>query len=171
MCVCVCVVDGKTITVNDKLESFTSKAGNKFENGVSKSDTVDSSSDTENRNVVEVRVFSDHNEREYRGSLNVKGEEEANFYGVKCEAETSQALMEDKSSSIVFVEQKRSSECSISCLCLSGRARWCFNNKVVLPSVWNENVKCWEKYCDERKMCIRDRSLLLILLPGKSLRR
>ena len=99
-------------------------------------------SDIESRNVVEVRVF---NEREYRSSLSVEGEQWANFYGVKCEAETSQVLMEDKSSSIVFVEDERSSECQISCLCLSGRARWCFNNKVVLPSVWNENVKCCEK--------------------------
>ena len=80
MCIrdrCVCVVDGKTNmlesnqnelgqqVINHNLKSFTSKAGNKFENGVSKSDTVDSSSDIENRNVVEVRVFSDHNEREY----------------------------------------------------------------------------------------------------------
>ena len=37
----------------------------------------------------------------------------------------------------------------ISFLCLSGRARWYLKNFVVLPSVWNENVKCSEKYCDE----------------------
>ena len=29
-----------------------------------------------------------------------------------------------------------------------GKARMCCNN-VGLPSVWNENVKCSEKYCDE----------------------
>ena len=35
--------------------------------------------------------------------------------------------------------------------CASGKSRW-NNNKVVLPSAWSEreNVKCYEKYCDER---------------------
>ena len=32
--------------------------------------------------------------------------------------------------------------------CVSGKARCC--NNVVLPSVWNENVRCCDKYCDER---------------------
>ena len=54
----VCVVDGKTITVNDKLESLVSKESNDVKNGVSKSDTANNSSDIENRNVVGVRVFS-----------------------------------------------------------------------------------------------------------------
>ena len=63
------------------------------------------------------------------------------FYGVKCEAETSQLLMGDKSSSIVFVEDESSSEGKISFLCLSGRARWYLDNFMVLPSAWNERVQ------------------------------
>ena len=142
MCVCVCVVDGKTnmlesnqkelgqqvIIVNDNLKSFANKAGNKFENGVSKSDTIDNSSDIENRNVVEVRVFSDHNEREYRGSLKVEYEQRAKFSCGIGEEKASPVLLEDKSSSIVVVEDKRSSKCQVSCLYLSGRARWFLNN-------------------------------------------
>ena len=63
---CVCVVD------------------NKIDNGVSKSDTVDSSSDIDNRNVVEVRVFSDHHEREYRGSLNEESVQSCLLYTFVC---------------------------------------------------------------------------------------
>ena len=77
----MCVGDGKTITVNDKLESFVSKEGNKFENGVSKSDTVNNSSDIENRIRVEVdqRLIVSVNdlEREHRNSLIVEGEQGA----------------------------------------------------------------------------------------------
>ena len=71
MCIrdrCVCVVDGKTnmlesnqkelgqqvIIENDNLKSLTSKAGNKFENGVSKSDTVNNSSNIESRKSVDI---------------------------------------------------------------------------------------------------------------------
>ena len=61
---CVCVVDNKT-DIN--------KADNKFENGVSKSDTVDNSSENENRMRVEVDqgllVSAYDLEREYSDCL------------------------------------------------------------------------------------------------------
>ena len=60
------------------------------------------------------------------------------------EENASLVLLEDKGSSLVFVKDKR----SLNYFCAPGKARCC--NNVVLPSVWNENVKCWEKYCDER---------------------
>ena len=111
---------------------------------VSKSDTGDSSSDIENRNVI------DHNEREYRGSLNEESVQRVEFSHdvVVGEENASLVLLEDKGSSLVFVEDKRSFKCQRNYICVSGKARCC--NNVVLASVWNENVKCWEKYCDER---------------------
>ena len=35
-----------------------------------------------------------------------------------------------------------SANSSISCFCVSGKARWCLNNVVVLPSAWSEKVRC-----------------------------
>ena len=80
------------------------------ENGVSKSDTIDNS-ENESRMRVEVDhgllVSVDDLEREYSGSLNVEVEQGGNFYGVKCEAETSQVLMEDKLSLIHIYRKER----------------------------------------------------------------
>ena len=105
------VILEQVITVNDNLKSFASKAGNKLENGVSKSDTVDNSSDNESRMRVEVDqglLVSVYDlEREYRDSLNVDYEQRANFSCGIGEGKASQVLLEDKSSSIVFVEDKR----------------------------------------------------------------
>ena len=83
------------------------------------------------------------NERECEDSLSVEGEKRANFSCEMGEENASLVLLEDKGSSLVFVKDKR----SLNCFCVSGKARYC--NNVVLPSVWNENVNCCEKYCNE----------------------
>ena len=88
-----------------------------------------------------VVINVDELDNEWKESYIVGMKQGANFYGVKCEAENSQVLMEDKSSSIIFVEDESSSEGKISFLCLSGRARWYLNNFVVLPSAWNGRVQ------------------------------
>ena len=73
---------------------------------------------------------------------------------VECEAETSRMILEDESSSIVFVEDKRSSKCPWV-FSVSGKARWCLNNFVLLPSVWSEKVKLgWERDYNERNRVI-----------------
>ena len=100
-------VSGEVTIISSNDEIMVNNENNDCitENGVSKIDTVDNS-EKESRMRVEVDygllVSVDDLEREYRGSLNVEGEQGANFYGVKCEAETSQVLMEDKSSSCLL---------------------------------------------------------------------
>ena len=81
--------------------------------------------------------------RECEDSLSVEGEKRANFSCEMGEENASLVLLEDKGSSLVFVKDKR----SLNYFGVSGKARRC--NNVVLPSVWNENVKCCEKHCNE----------------------
>ena len=98
----------------------------------------------ESRKLVEVRgllVSVYELEREYEDS--VECEQRVNFSCNVGEAETSLVFLENESSSIVVVEDKRSSLCPLV-FSVSGKARWCYN-KVVLPSVWSENVRLgWE---------------------------
>ena len=88
------------ITVNDKLESFVSKEGNKCENVVSKSDTVNNSSNSESRKLVDVSneevISTDELEKETRDSLNVEYEQRANFPCSIYEVNASQVLYKDK---------------------------------------------------------------------------
>ena len=98
------------VTIINYIDEITLNKNNDdvAENGVSKSDTVDNS-----EKEIRMRVEVDHGllvsvydlEREYSGSLNVEGEQRANFYGVKCEAETSQVLLEDKSSCLLYTSR------------------------------------------------------------------
>ena len=102
-------------------------------------------------------LVSDHNEleREYRDSLIIEGEQGANLYGVKCGAKASLVVCEDKRSSLGHLGNNGSANGQISFLCLSGRARWCLNNKVVLPSELSENVRLdWESDYEERERVI-----------------
>ena len=99
-----------------------------------------SGGDHESRKLVEVRgllVSVYEIEREYRDSLNEEGEQGANLYGVKCEAEISQVVYGDKRSSLGHLGDNGLTNGQISFLCISGTARWCLNNFVVLPSVWS----------------------------------
>ena len=91
-------------------------------------------------------------EKEWRD--NFKGEQGVNFYGVKCETEFSQVVYGDKRSFLGRLGDDGSANGQISFLCLSGRARWCLKNFVVLPSAWSEreNVKgCGDESDYERE--------------------
>ena len=68
------------------------------------------------------------------------GGHRANFPCGICEVKTSQMLLEDKSSSIGYLEDNGSANSPLSCCCVSGKPRWCLNT-VVLFSAWNVNVK------------------------------
>ena len=81
--------------------------------------------------------------RQREDSLNEEHKKRANFSSVTGEEKVSPAVLEDKGSSLVFVKDKR----SFNYFCVSGKARRC--NNVVLPSLWNENVKRCEKYYNE----------------------
>ena len=76
------------------------------------------------------------------------------FSGVQCEAEISQVVNEDKRSSLGHLGDNGSANGQIGFLCVSGTARWGYN-KVVLPSVWIENVRLdWESDNNERNRVI-----------------
>ena len=63
-------------------------------------------------------------------------------------------VYEDKRSSLGHLGDNGLANGQISCLCVSGKARWCYNN-VVLPSEWNENVKgVWERDYKESERVI-----------------
>ena len=83
----------------------------------------------------------------------------ASLYRVKCETEISQVVYGDKRSSLGHLGDNGSANSQKSFLCLSGRARWCYS-KMVLPSVWNENVKC----CGIESNYERDRVIELFRL-------
>ena len=152
--------------INDKVctddynEMLTSnnndiKNGDVIENGVSKSDTVDNSSNIERRKLVDVSkkvvISIDELEKEWRDSLNAEYKKRANFSCSIYEVNASQVLYEDKGSLLVYLGDKRSANNSpFMYYGFPGKARMCCNN-VVLPSVWNERVKRgWERY-EERE--------------------
>ena len=83
---------------------------------------------------------ADENERECEDSLSVEGEKRANFSCEIGEEKVSPVVLDDKGSSLVFVEDKRSFKCQRNYFCVSGKARCC--NNVVLPSGWSEIMKC-----------------------------
>ena len=114
------------------------------ENGVSKSDTVNNSSDEENIMGVEgsegVIISVNELEREWKESLSGCWGQRANFPCVVCEEKASQVFLEDVSSSRVSMGDKWSANSPFMFYDVPGKARWCCKN-VVLPSAWNEIVK------------------------------
>ncbi len=98
-------------------------------------------------------ISIDELEKEWRDNL--KGEQGAIFYGVKCETEFSQVVYGDKRSSLGHLGDDGSANGQISFLCLSGRARWCLKYFVVLPSVRSENVK----WCSDESDYEREKEL------------
>ena len=138
-------LNAKQVTV-DKVSNTNNEV---VENETSMHDLLSKNSgDDESRKLVEVRgalMSVIELEREYEDSLNVECEQRAKFArDVECEAETSQLFLEDESSSIVLVEDKRSSKCPVV-FSVPGKTRWCYNN-VILPSERSENVKLvWKR--------------------------
>ena len=120
-----------------------------------------SNSDNKSRKLVGVSngvmISIDELEKEWRDNL--KGEQGANVYGVKCETEFSQVVYGDKRSSLGHLGDNGSANGQNRFLCLSGTARWCLN-KVVLPSVWSENMK----WCGIESNYERDRVIKLFRL-------
>ena len=59
---------------------------------------------------------------------------------IRDRGKASPMLLEDKGSSRVFVGGTWSLKCPLICCGLSGKSRWNYN-KVILSSVWSENMK------------------------------
>ena len=78
--------------------------------------------------------------REWRESLREYWGQRANFPCVVCEVKASQVLLEDVSSSRIYLRDIWSSNGPLSCGNVSGKARWCIND-VLLPSAWSDRNK------------------------------
>ena len=131
------------VNINKRFDEMLDKNnGYVVENEVSKNDTVSDNSDNESRELVEVEfknevllANADESEREYEESI-----QRVKF---SCGA----VVGEENASRVYLGDVWSTNNCPLI-FCASGKARMCCNN-VVLPSVWNENMKCCEKYCDE----------------------
>ena len=172
-------IDDKLNKINITVTQQLDKLGRNIENKVSNSVSCDdinkseillnkingdmlsnSCGDNESRKLVdvsnEVVISTDELEKEWRDSLNVEHEQRANNFSCGIgEGKASPMLLEDKGSSRVFVGGKWSPKCPLIFCGLSGRARWCLNNKAVLPSKRSEKVKLgWESDNKERNRVI-----------------